>query len=185
MDNLKSFHLEPGQIAVIPTDTVYGLVALAHDAAAVERLYKLKDRENKPGTLLAANIDQLVELGLKRRYLTAVEQYWPGPISIVIPCSDPGLKYLHQGKMSLAVRIPADISLTAALKRNGPLLSSSANHPGESPAHNIEQAKLYFGDKVEIYVDGGDLEHREPSTIIRIVDDAVEVLRQGAVKISE
>lgn len=172
-----------GTIAVIPTDTIYGVVARAHDQAAVERLYALKHRENKPGTLLAASVDQLVELGIKKRYLTAVEQFWPGAVSIVIPCVDPSLQYLHQGKMSLAIRIPNYQELLSLLEKTGPLISSSANQPGEPPATIVQEAKIYFGNDVDYYIDGGDMSGKEPSTIIRIVDDAVEVLREGAVKI--
>jgi L-threonylcarbamoyladenylate synthase len=172
-----------GAIGVIPTDTVYGVVARAADPKAVARLYELKKRDNKPGTLIAASLEQLEELGLKHRYLKAVEQYWPGAVSVIIPAADPNLKYLHQGKMSLAVRIPDDKKLQQLLKDNGPLLTSSANQPDQPPANTITEAKKYFGDQVDFYVDGGDLSGRQPSTVIRIIDDAVEVLRQGAVKI--
>jgi L-threonylcarbamoyladenylate synthase len=172
-----------GAVGVIPTDTIYGLVARAADAAAVERLYGLKKRESKPGTIIAANIDQLVELGIKRRYLTAVEQFWPGAVSVIIPCTDEDLAYLHRGKMSLAVRLPDDKELAALLEKTGALLTSSANITGEPPAMTIEAAHGYFTGNVDFYVDGGDLSDREPSTIVRIVDDAVEILRQGAVKI--
>jgi L-threonylcarbamoyladenylate synthase len=177
--------MKPGVIGVIPTDTVYGVAARAQDQEAVSKLYQLKNREAKPGTLVAASIDQLEELGLKHRYLKAVEQFWPGAVSVVIPLSDPKLQYLHQGKMSLAVRIPKDEDLMQILKVTGPLLTSSANQPGESPAVNISQARDYFGDRVDFYIDGGDLSGREPSTVIRIVDDAIEVLRPGAVKIDD
>ena len=170
-----------GAIAVIPTDTVYGVTARAHDKQAVQTLYALKHREGKPGTLVAASIDQLVELGLKRRYLTAVEEFWPGAVSVVIPCG-PELEYLHQGTLSLAVRIPKNVWLQELLMQTGPLLTSSANQPGEPPAVTIEEAKAYFGDQVQWYEDGGTV-RGEPSTVIRIVDDAIEVLRQGAVDI--
>lgn len=174
---------KPGSIGVIPTDTVYGVVARAGDKDAVARLYELKKRENKPGTLIAANLEQLEDLGLKHRYLKAVEGFWPGAVSVVIPASDPKLSYLHQGKMSLAVRIPKDKELQKLLNETGPLLTSSANPPGNEPATNIEQAQEYFSNKVDFYVDGGDLSNRQPSTVIRIIDDAIEVLREGAVKI--
>ena len=182
---VADFLVQSGTIAVIPTDTVYGVVARAADTQAVANLYALKHRENKPGTLIAASIDQLTELGIKHRYLKAVEQFWPGAVSVVMPCADPGLAYLHQGKMSLAVRIPDDKKLLALLAETGPLLTSSANQPGEPPAETVEQARAYFGDDVRLYVDGGNLAGRQPSTVVRIVDDAIEVLRQGAVKIEE
>lgn len=177
--------LQDGAIGVIPTDTVYGVACQAGDQAAVERLYALKNREQKPGTVIAASVAQLVELGIKARYLKAVEQYWPGAITIVIPAESPALSYLHMGKWSLGVRIPADTKLVKYLEQTGPLLTSSANHPGEPPANTIEEAKAYFGDQVDFYVDGGDLSDKQPSTVIRIVDDAVEVLRPGAVTIDE
>lgn len=174
---------QSGAVVVIPTDTVYGLVARAADEQAVSNLYALKHRERKPGTVLAASVDQLVELGLKRRYLTAVSQFWPGAISVVVACSDPKLAYIHQGLQSIAVRIPDDADLRALLTRTGPLVSSSANQPGETPAETVLQAKQYFGQKVPLYIDGGDLAGRQASTVVRVVDDAIEVLRQGAVQI--
>jgi L-threonylcarbamoyladenylate synthase len=175
--------VKPGAVGVIPTDTVYGLVARASDEAAVGRLYSLKDRERKPGTVIAASINQLEELGLKRRYLTAVEQFWPGAISVIVPTSNPKLNYLHQGQYSLAVRIPNQADLTELLIKTGPLVTSSANAPGQPTSVNLDEAKSYFGEKVDFYVDGGNLSGNLPSTIVRVIDDAVEVIRQGAVKI--
>lgn len=176
---------QPGAIGVIPTDTVYGVVARASDQEAVGRLYRLKKRENKPGTVIAASIEQIESLGLKRRYLTSVQQYWPGPVSVIIPCADPALSYLHQGAMGLAVRLPADKNIRKLLEKTGPLLTTSANHPGQPTANTIKQAKEAFGDEVDFYADGGDLSRNKPSTIIRIVDDAIEVIRQGAATIDE
>lgn len=175
--------IKSGAVGVIPTDTVYGLVASARLPDSVNRLFTIKPREKKPGTLVAANVDQLVELGLKRRYLKVVEQYWPGAVSVVIPCGSE-LEYLHRGLDSLAVRIPDDKDLLALLAKTGPLATTSANLPGQPPAATIEEARNYFGDQSDFYEDGGDLSGRAPSTVIRIVDDAVEVLREGAVKIS-
>lgn len=174
--------LTGGAIGILPTDTVYGLVARAQDETAVRRLYATKHRENKPGTLIAASIDQLEALGLKYRYLTAVSQFWPGAVSVIIPCG-PDLDYLHQGKLSLAVRIPESIEIRNLLEQTGPLLTSSANDPGQPTAVTVDQAREYFADTVDFYVDGGNLSDNKPSTIIRIVDDAVEIIREGAVKI--
>ena len=176
--------IKTGAVGVIPTDTVYGLVCRAEDETAVKRLYGLKNREKKPGTIIAANIDQLVGLGIKYRYLKAVEQYWPGAISVVIPFSDPAKAYLRQGLPDLAVRVPKIANLSQFIRVTVPFLTTSANMPRKTLAANINEAQKIFGNKVDFYVDGGDLSGRKPSTIIRIIDDEIEVLRQGAVKIT-
>jgi L-threonylcarbamoyladenylate synthase len=176
--------LQNGAVGIIPTDTIYGVVCLAANKEAVQRLYELKKREEKPGTLTAADIEQLIALGIKKRYLTAVQHFWPNPISVIIPTGF-NLQYLDQGKMSLAIRIPKDKNLIGFLKKSGPLLTSSANKPGETPAATVKEAQKYFGNEIDFYVDGGDLRGHQPSTVIRIVDDAIEVLREGAVKIDE
>ena len=174
--------IQSGAVGVLPTDTVYGLVCAAQSEASVMRLYAVKHREHKPGTLIAADVEQLVELGIKRRYLKAVEQFWPGPVSVIIPTGE-ALDYLRQGVPGLAIRIPRYPQLHKLLIRTGPLLTTSANMPGEPPANTLEEAQGYFGDYVDFYVDGGDLSGNLPSTVIRVVDDAIEVLRQGAARI--
>lgn len=175
-----------GSVGVMPTDTIYGLVCSAANHVAVEKLYGIKHREQKPGTIIAASVDQLIELGIKARYVKAVEQFWPNPISIIIPASAPELQYLHRGKLSLACRVvQGPRELLNVLSKVGPLLTSSANQPGAKPSNTISEAQNYFGDSVDFYVDAGDLSGQMPSTLIRIVDDAVEILREGAVKINE
>lgn len=174
-----------GAVGIMPTDTVYGLVCRAADIKAVSRLYALKNRENKPGTIIAASAEQLVELGLKARYIKAVEQFWPNPLSIIIPVGSE-LSYLHLGKYGLACRVVAGpAELTELITSSGPLLTSSANLPNQPEAKNLEQAQNYFGDNVDFYVDGGDTSTKLASTVIRVIDDAVEVLREGAIKIDE
>ncbi len=173
--------IKNGAVGIIPTDTVYGIVCQATNKQAVKRLYGLKGRRQKPGTIIAGNLDQLVSLGIKRAYVKAVEQLWPGPISIVIPNTDASTAYLRQNVTGLAVRLPKDSKLQTLLSHTGALLTTSANPLRKDPAAIIEQAAIYFGDKVDFYVDNGNLSKRLPSTVIRIVDDEIEVLREGAV----
>ncbi len=175
--------LQSGSVGVMPTDTVYGLVCRASDELAVKRLYQLKFRENKPGTIIASSIEQLIEIGIKARYLKAIERFWPNAISVEIPHQ---VEYLSQSTGRQAFRVvERPVELLNLLSITGPLLTSSANMPGEEPAGTVADARNYFGDSVDFYVDGGDLSGRAPSTLIRIVDDAVEILRDGAVKIDE
>ncbi len=174
--------LHQGSIGVMPTDTVYGLVARAYDKKAVARLYALKQREHKPGSIVANNIEQVLALGTPKESIEIVKQWWPGPLSAVLPVSDQ-LAYLHQGVGDIAIRVVATIWLQNVLEQTGPLLTSSANQPGQPSSINAKEAWDYFHEDVDFYVDGGELStERTSSTIIKIGDNGeVEILRQGVV----
>lgn len=177
--------LQSGAVGVMPTDTIYGLVARASDKQAVARLYALKKREHKPGTVVAANIQQLLALGIEQRYVKKVARWWPNPLSIEMPLGD-HLGYLHQDTGRQAYRVVADAQFRSILEQTGPLLTSSANQPGEPGAVNLSEALSYFADNVAFYVDGGDLSGRAPSTIIRITEDSrVEIIREGAIRLND
>jgi len=168
-----------GSVGVIPTDTVYGLVARAHNEAAVTRMYSLKAREQKPGTLIAADIQQLIDLGVSPDEIDKVKQWWPNPLSAVLKIEDNS--YLHQNVGSLAMRVVKDDKIKKLLEVTGPLITSSANQPGQPPATTIDEAYRYFGDSVDFYVDGGIIDGVAPSTIVRPTVSGIEILRQGSV----
>jgi L-threonylcarbamoyladenylate synthase len=172
-----------GGVGVLPTDTVYGLVACAADPQAVGRMYAIKRRQYKPGTVIAASVEQLINLGVQRAHLAIAERWWPGSISIEIPVG-PELAYLHQHTGRQGFRVVADENVRQVLQRTGPLVTSSANQPGEPPAVKVEEAYQFFKDAVGFYVDAGDRSDREPSTIARITSNGLEIIRHGAVKIS-
>ena len=176
--------LKSGAIGVIPTDTVYGLVARADDPEAIERMYNVKARPNQAGTLIAASTEQLVSLGFPSSALDYANHYWPASLSVVIDATEVA-NYLKKDRNSLPVRIPDSPQLLDLLSRTGPLMTTSANPPGESTATNIRQAMEYFGDSVDFYVDIGDLGQRPPSTIVSFDEHGKAIVhRDGAVKIS-
>lgn len=176
--------LNADAIGVLPTDTLYGLVARASSPSAVERMYALKHRERKPGTTIAANVDQLLDLGIDPAIIDRIAGYWPAPLSIVLPLG-PELHYLHQGVGESPFRVVADDTLRILLEQTGPLVTSSANAPTEPPAQDITEARAYFGENVDFYVDGGHIGDRHPSTIARLTDKGLQVLRPGAAVITE
>lgn len=167
---------------MLPTDTVYGLVCSAQYSDAVARLYRLKSREQKPGTIIAASAAQVRAWGIAPADLVRAERFWPG-VSVVLPVGTPFV-YLHQGLGSLAIRVVEPGPLADVLVSTGPLLTSSANHPGMPPATTLAEARAYFGDDVDFYVDGGDLSGRQSSTLVRFVGADVEILRQGSVQVN-
>lgn len=176
--------LKSDAIGVLPTDTLYGVVARAASPTAVERLYALKHREKKPGTTIAATAEQLIELGIDAEMVHNVAKYWPASLSIVMPLGN-DLEHLHQGMGESPFRVVADESLQMLLRQTGPLMTSSANLPGEPPAQDIAEAQAYFGEHVDFYVDGGYIGDRQPSTIAQYNNGKLTILRQGAVQIKE
>ncbi|MEK7610744.1 MAG: L-threonylcarbamoyladenylate synthase [Patescibacteria group bacterium] len=175
--------LKEGCVGVVPTDTVYGLIARALDISAVERIYQLKNRTaNKPLIILINGIETIRGFGIE---ITAVEhavleRIWPGPITVIFPNPvAPIFSYLHRGGSKLAFRWPASKLLIDLIRENGPLVAPSANPEGEPPAITITEAKKYFGDQVDFYEPGG---HRigSPSTLVELVGTRLKIIRPGA-----
>ncbi len=172
-------------VGVIPTDTIYGLVRKALSRKTVKRVYKLKQRNpKKPSIIHISKVDDLnlfrIKLGENTKKF--LQKYWPGKVSVILPCPYKKFSYLHRGTETLAFRLPDYPELVSLLKKTGPLIAPSANPESEEPAKTIEEAKKYFGEKVDFYADVGRPESL-PSTLISIKDEKVKVLRQGEIKI--
>lgn len=183
MDDWKSARkiLVQGGIAVLPTDTIYGLHCLATNKAGIERIYKLKGRDtSKPFIVLISSLDDLKLFGVKLddKLKKLLKDYWPGPNSIIfpIPDADGEFVYLHRGTNSLAFRLPAYKPLTELLHQTGPLVSTSANPSGHPPAPDISTAKGYFGKKVDFYFDAGKL-IGTPSRVYALRNGDLEQIR--------
>ncbi len=181
--------LRSGKIGVIPTDTIYGLVASATDSAAVERVYRVRGRDDgKPCIVLIADmadLDRFIpSMSLSNPVTQWFGKWWPGKVSVILPCPDEKWSYLHRGTGTIAFRVPDVPALREFLRMTGPLVAPSANPQGLPPAGTIAEAGAYFGDSVDFYVDGGILES-VPSTLVRFDDGRPVVVRSGAVEISD
>lgn len=150
--------LKRGGVGVMATDTIYGIVGSALSKKAVERIYKIRKRNpKKPMIVLIHSFKDLNTFHVKipSEIRKKIKHFWPGKVSIILSCPSKKFEYLHRGKKSLAFRLPAKKSLRAILKSVGPLVAPSANIEGKPPANTISQAKKYFGDKVDFYLNGG------------------------------
>lgn len=179
--------LRNGGTAVLPTDTIYGIHASALDTDAVDRVYKIRGRSpDKPFIILISSIEQLelFDIKITNKTKAFLKEKWPARLSVILPCRNDKFQYLHRGTQSLAFRVPDRQDLRELVDMTGPLISTSVNPEGESPAEFIEQAEKYFGDKIDKYVDGGKLSS-PPSTVIKISDEEIEILREGSVKIDQ
>jgi L-threonylcarbamoyladenylate synthase len=170
-----------GGVAVLPTDTLYGLVGSARRPATVERIYHLRQRDqDKPLIVLIGDVSDLYQLigPQDQRMQELIEGVWPGPVSLIFACQKPELSYLHRNKSGISFRLPAKPELRALLRQTGPLVAPSANPQGQEPAYTIAEARAYFGDDVDAYVDGGQLKGA-PSALVDLTSGQPRVLRPG------
>ncbi|HVQ43620.1 MAG TPA: L-threonylcarbamoyladenylate synthase [Candidatus Saccharimonadia bacterium] len=170
--------LARGEVGVIPTDTLYGIVGSALKPATVERIYALRKRElDNPMIVLIGDWTDLDRFHavLPPQARALLERVWPGPVSVVVPVADAGWQYLHRGKQSIAFRMPAKPELLALLKQAGPVVAPSANLAGETPSVTVAEAQAYFGDEV-FYVDEGRLEN-SASALVDARTDPPRILR--------
>lgn len=169
-----------GNLVVMPTDTLYGIVGRAEDQNTVERIYAARKRNPaKPCIILISDMGELAKFGI----VTAPAQSkvistFTEPTSFILDCRDSKWEYLHRGTKTLAFRIPQVEELRKLLKKTGPLIAPSANTEGMPPAKNITEAKKYFGSLVDFYADGGEITGKA-SKVVRLREDGkVEIIRE-------
>ena len=166
--------LNRGGVAVIPTDTVYGLAARPDFPEAVKRLYTIKGREaKKPIALLASDIAAIGRFGypIEGKARELAERHWPGALTTVIGAE--------------GFRIPDHAETRELIAVCGGVLRvTSANLSGRRPATDAPQALADVGLSADYVVDDGVSPGGVPSTVVRInPDGSLEVLREGSVKV--
>ncbi len=148
--------IQNGAICVMPTDTIYGLVATADQPDVVERIYNIKGRSyDKPFIILISELSQLhaFSIELNEQQIEALEKIWPGPVSIILPCREESLSYLHRGVNSLAFRMPDRLWLREIIHKTGPVIATSANRAGKPISSDINQIMQQLRD-VDVYIEG-------------------------------
>jgi L-threonylcarbamoyladenylate synthase len=174
--------LRGGGVIVIPTDTVYGVVALARDPAAVRRLYAVKRRpERQPVILLVSDAGQAAQLAhYGEPAAQLMHRYWPGPLTLVLERRGAIDATLGEGR-TIAVRAPAHPAALELLRRLAePLASSSANHAGEPPPKDAAAVAATLGEEIDLILDGGPATIGQPSTILDLSGPEPRVIREGS-----
>ena len=159
--------LNAGGVALLPTDTIYGLHAAAANDRAVARIAAIKDRPgDKPFVIIAASIDQLRARGVAVPEL--LETIWPAPLTAI----------LTSGETTIAARVPDLAWLRALLTRTGPLVSTSANRSGEAPITSPEMVTSDINNDLDALLDQGPREGK-PSTIVDFTGSEPRLIREG------
>jgi L-threonylcarbamoyladenylate synthase len=180
--------IRAGRPAVVPTDTVYGLAADAHQEEAVRRLYRLKGREAlQPTALVAPDVDALVEAvpELRGDAIAIARALLPGPYTLIVPNPARRFGWLTGNRpTTIGVRVPAVTGDSAELLRQaGAIAATSANRPGEPDPRSVDEIPVELRDACAV-LDVGPLPGR-PSTVLDVTGPEPVVLREGAVPADE
>lgn len=177
--------LQGGGVIAFPTDTVYGIGASLQHPAALQRIYDLKGRSfDKPLPILISRPEVIDDLcpEVDERIVELAQQFWPGALTVVIPAADWLPAEVRAPDNTIGVRLPNhSIPLTIAERAGGAIAATSANRSGTESAHAASEIADQFGGKIDVILDGGFAPQENPSTVIRVTDGAVEVLREGVI----
>jgi len=178
--------IERGEVVAIPTDTVYGVVARADDAAAVERLADLKGRSaQQPVQLLVASIEAIAPHLEDARALERVRPFWPGPLTAVLHLRPTFASAVVTPEGTVGVRVPDDPLALAVIEAcGGALAASSANRHGEPPALTAAEVEAAFGASLLI-LDGGPRHGGVASTVVDLASSPARILREGPVSAAD
>ncbi|MEW6555012.1 MAG: L-threonylcarbamoyladenylate synthase [Actinomycetota bacterium] len=177
--------LAAGGLLVMPTDTVYGLVARADMAAAAEAVFAAKGRDaEKSLVVMVAGVEEAALLAAPqlRGPLRKLASFWPGPLTLVVEAGDvPWRSNVAPASGSLGIRVPDSPFLLRLLARSGPLAVTSANMAGEKEPAGFAAIDPRVLAAAALALDAEESGSGTPSTVAEIKEGAVSVLRQGAI----
>ena len=185
--------LKTEQIIAAPTDTVYGLMARFDSAVAIEKLYEAKDRppERAIPVLIGelAQLDQLTPIPVSLVAQTLIEQFWPGPLTLVLPALTTLLPVLTAGQPTVAVRMPAHTAVRTLIQQAGPLAATSANRSGAPDTMTAAEVLAQLDGRIPLLLAGDPSEQEaprpaQPSTIVDLAqmdNGGPRILRLGPI----
>lgn len=179
--------IKEGGIVVFPTDTVFGVGCRFDDAAAVERIYKIKDKpKDGPLPILIGDRGDLAKLSCRvsKEAQELMDKFWPGGLTVILPCSSPKIPpFLFGRDGGVGIRLPNHpITLELIQKAQVPLIGTSANFHGEGAAKTFGEINPKFLELVDGSIIG-ECFLGEESTVVDCTKKPYKVVRQGALSL--
>lgn len=179
--------LNSGGLVAFPTDTVYGVGALAFDGKAVESIYRAKDRPiEKAIPVLIADAADMEKVGMnvpEVAYKLAA-RFWPGPLTCLIP-KKPTLPESVSANPTVGVRVPDHDVARALLRAAGPMAVTSANISGGHSPSTAQEVLAQLNGRIPLIIDGGRTPGGIPSTVVDCTTDKLMILREGPISLEE
>ncbi len=179
--------LRAGGLIAFPTDTVYGVGALAFDGAAVESIYAAKGRgTEKAIPVLLGDADDLKDVAVTVSEIAEklAARFWPGPLTLVVP-KHPDLPEAVSTAPTVGVRVPDHPVARALLRVAGPLAVSSANISGQPSPSTADEVFNQLGGRIALVIDGGRTPGGMPSTVVDCLGAQPVILREGPITLDD
>ena len=179
--------LNQGGLVAFPTDTVYGVGALAFNAPAVESIYAAKDRPvEKAIPILIGGPEDLDKVTTDIPPIAAklAARFWPGPLTLVVP-KHPDLPDVVSTAPTVGVRVPDHPLARALLRAAGPMAVTSANISGEASPRTAGEVSRQLSGRIPLILDGGETPGGIPSTVVNCLGTEPVILREGPVTLKD
>lgn len=173
--------LEDGGLIAYPTDTYYGIGCDLQSKKAIDRLYQLKDRDRKkPLAFLCPDLSDVSRYAVVSNFAyRTMKQLTPGPFTFVLEATRLVPEIMHTRQRNVGIRVPqAPLMLAIAAKLGRPIVTTSATDEDGTVLVDAKDIKEHVGHRLDLILDGG-VQPNEPSTVVALLNDQIEVLRQG------
>lgn len=180
--------LQNDGVIIFPTDTVYGLACNVLSEKAIQKLFDIKKRDtSKPICVLTDSVEKINKVAIpNEKEKELINKYMPGALTIILKKKENVSNRLTANLDTIGVRIPDHkIALQILKEIDTPLAVTSANESGKKEGINVQDIKAFFAGKIDGIVDGGTTPIQVSSTIIKVENDDIKVLREGTIKIEE
>ena len=175
--------LKAGGLVAFPTDTVYGVGALAFDGKAIESIYVAKDRPVEKAIPIligdAADMDK-VAIDIPPTAQRLASRFWPGPLTILVP-KRAELPETVSASTTVGVRVPDHEIARALLYTAGPMAVTSANISGGQSPVTAEEVEAQLGGRIPLILDGGRTPGGVPSTLVDTTTPELRIVREGPI----
>ena len=179
--------LQNGGIVAFPTDTVYGLGALAFNNNAIESIYKAKNRPiEKAIPILIGDLSDFEKVAddIPNMALRFASRFWPGPLTCIVPKKQT-LPLAVSATSTVAVRIPDHIDARSLLRAAGPMAVTSANISGGQNPSTAQEVYDQLNGRIPLILDGGTTQGGIPSTLVDCTGELPMILREGPITLNE
>jgi len=175
--------VENGDLIVYPTETVYGIGADIFNEAAIKKLFVAKNRPfDMPLSVAVSSKEMMGTIAvLDERAEKLIDAFLPGPLTIIIKKKPIVPDIVTSMSEKVGIRMPDHPVALKIIERVGPIVATSANSHSHPDAVKCEEAEKDLGDHVNVYVDSGPCSLGKPSTIVWLMGDNMEIVRQGAI----